>query len=146
MTLHYHFQGAKLKAYLDNNKKLVSKWVLIKRFFGVGRGRGAWRTRTRLKMRTRRAVFLSKVRDNSAPKMILGACWGAYALARHSSPSLINSTHFAGTNFCNLQKFWISQVLNFTILNLIYISKVKHFARRKKIQLSTYIIMTIFCH
>ena len=33
MTLHYHFQGAKLKAYLDNNKKLVSKWVIIKRFF-----------------------------------------------------------------------------------------------------------------
>ena len=26
-------------------------------------------------MRTRRAIFMSKVRDNSAPKMILGMCW-----------------------------------------------------------------------
>ena len=38
MTLHYHFQGAKLKAYLDNNKKLVSKWVIIKLFFVGGEG------------------------------------------------------------------------------------------------------------
>ena len=28
-------------------------------------------------MRTRRAIFMSKVRDNSAPKMMLGASWGA---------------------------------------------------------------------
>ena len=28
-------------------------------------------------MRTRRAIFVSKVRDNSAPKMDLGVCWGA---------------------------------------------------------------------
>ena len=40
MTLHYHLQGAKLKAYLENNKNLVSKWVIIKRFFGGGRTRG----------------------------------------------------------------------------------------------------------
>ena len=31
---------------------------------------------------------MAKVRDNSAPKMILGACSGARAIARHSSPSL----------------------------------------------------------
>ena len=30
-------------------------------------------------MRTRPAIFMSKVRDNSAPKMILGVCWGARA-------------------------------------------------------------------
>ena len=40
-------------------------------------------------MTTRRAIFMSKVRDNSAPKIILGVCWGARAIARHSSPSLI---------------------------------------------------------
>ena len=34
---------------------------------------GGWRTRTRLKMRTRWAIVMSKVRDNSAPKLILGA-------------------------------------------------------------------------
>ena len=33
---------------------------------------------------------MSKVRDNSAPKMIFVACWGARAIARHSSPSLLN--------------------------------------------------------
>ena len=27
-------------------------------------------------MRTRQAIFMSKVADNSTPKMILGACWG----------------------------------------------------------------------
>ena len=37
----------------------------------------------------KRAIFMSKVRDNGAPKIILGACWGARAIARHSSPSLI---------------------------------------------------------
>ena len=37
-TLHYHFQGAKLKTSLDNNKKIVSKWVAIKRFFLEGMG------------------------------------------------------------------------------------------------------------
>ena len=31
---------------------------------------------------------MSKVRDNSAPKMILGARWGARTIASHSSPSL----------------------------------------------------------
>ena len=62
-TMHYHFQGAKLKTSLDNNKKVVSKWVIIKYFFGGG----TWRTRTRW------AIFKCKVRDNSAPKMILGA-------------------------------------------------------------------------
>ena len=31
---------------------------------------------------------MSKVRDNSAPKIILGACWGARAIACHSLPSL----------------------------------------------------------
>ena len=62
-TIHYHFQGAKLKTSLDNNKKVVSKWVIIKYFF-LG---GTWRTRTRW------AIFKCKVRDNSAPKMILGA-------------------------------------------------------------------------
>ena len=36
-TIHYHFQGAKLKTSLDNNKKVVSKWVIIKDFFW-GRG------------------------------------------------------------------------------------------------------------
>ena len=35
-------------------------------------------------MRTRRAIFMSKVHDNSAPKMILGVCWGA----RDRSPFL----------------------------------------------------------
>ena len=30
-------------------------------------------------MRTRRAIFMSKVHDISAPKMILGVCWGARA-------------------------------------------------------------------
>ena len=62
-TMHYHFQGAKLKTSLDNNKKVVSKWVIIKYFFWGG----TWRTRTRW------AIFKCKVRDNSAPKMILGA-------------------------------------------------------------------------
>ena len=38
----------------------------------------------RLKMRTRRAIFMFKVRDNSALKMILDACWGA----RDPSPFL----------------------------------------------------------
>ena len=33
-TLHCHFQGAKFKTSLGNNKKIVSKWVMIKRFFG----------------------------------------------------------------------------------------------------------------
>ena len=32
-TIHYHFQGAKLKTSLDNNEKVVLKWVIIKRFF-----------------------------------------------------------------------------------------------------------------
>ena len=27
-------------------------------------------------MRMRQAIFMSKVADNSIPKMILGACWG----------------------------------------------------------------------
>ena len=46
---------------------------MIKRFcfFLVG-GRTAWRTRTR------RAIFMSKVHNKSAPKMILGMCWGAH--------------------------------------------------------------------
>ena len=36
-TLHYHFQGARLKTSLDNNKKIVSKWVTTKHFsLGVG--------------------------------------------------------------------------------------------------------------
>ena len=39
-----------------------------------------WRTRTRLKMRTRWTIFKCKVRDNSTPKMILGACWGTRVL------------------------------------------------------------------
>ena len=34
-TIHYHFQGAKLKTSLDN-KKVVSKWVIIKYFFLAG--------------------------------------------------------------------------------------------------------------
>ena len=33
-TIHYHFQVAKLKTSLDNNKKVVLKWVIIKYFFG----------------------------------------------------------------------------------------------------------------
>ena len=33
---------------------------------------------------------MSKVRDSSAPKMILGACWGVRAIARHSSSSLFS--------------------------------------------------------
>ena len=31
-TIHYHFEGAKLKTSLDNNKKVVLKWVIIKYF------------------------------------------------------------------------------------------------------------------
>ena len=27
-------------------------------------------------MRMRQAIFMSQVRDNSAPKIILGVCWG----------------------------------------------------------------------
>ena len=46
----------------------------------------SWRTRTRLKMRTRWAIFMSKVRNNSTPKMILGVCWGTRA--RDCSPFL----------------------------------------------------------
>ena len=42
----------------------------------------------RLKMRTRQANSMFKVHDNSALKRILGACWGARAIARHSSLSL----------------------------------------------------------
>ena len=30
-------------------------------------------------MRTRQAIFMSKVHDNIAPEMILGACWGVHA-------------------------------------------------------------------
>ena len=37
-------------------------------------------------MRTSRAICMSKVRHNNAPKMILGACWGARA--RDRSPFL----------------------------------------------------------
>ena len=37
-TIHYHFQGAKLKTSLDNNKKIVFKWVVIKCFFLEGGG------------------------------------------------------------------------------------------------------------
>ena len=33
-TIYYHFEGAKLKTSLDNNKKVVLKWVIIKYFFG----------------------------------------------------------------------------------------------------------------
>ena len=29
-------------------------------------------------MRTKRAIFMSKVRNNSVPKMILGVCWDAH--------------------------------------------------------------------
>ena len=39
-------------------------------------------------MRMRQAIFMSKVRNNSIPKTILGLCWGAHAIARHSLPSL----------------------------------------------------------
>ena len=39
-------------------------------------------------MRTRRDIFLSMVRENSTPKIILGACWGARTIACHFSPSL----------------------------------------------------------
>ena len=39
-TLHYHFQAAKLKTSLDNNKNVVSKWVIIKLFFFLGGGWG----------------------------------------------------------------------------------------------------------
>ena len=35
-TLHYHFQAAKLKTSFDNNKSVVSKWVIIKLFFFGG--------------------------------------------------------------------------------------------------------------
>ena len=35
-TIHYNFQGGKLKTSLDNNKKVVSKWVIIKDFFWGG--------------------------------------------------------------------------------------------------------------
>ena len=35
-TLHYHFQGARLKTSLDNNKKVVLKWVIIKDFSFAG--------------------------------------------------------------------------------------------------------------
>ena len=38
-TLHYHFQAAKLKTSFDNNKNVVSKWVIIKCFFWEGAGR-----------------------------------------------------------------------------------------------------------
>ena len=30
-------------------------------------------------MKTRQAIFMSKVRNNSIPKMILGMCWGVRA-------------------------------------------------------------------
>ena len=33
------------------------------------------------------SYFMPKMCDNSVPKMILGACCGAGAIARHSSPS-----------------------------------------------------------
>ena len=42
-------------------------------FFG-----GEWRTTTRLKMRTRKAILMSKVRNSSAPKLILGTRWGMH--------------------------------------------------------------------
>ena len=35
-TIHYHFEGAKLKTSLDNNKKVVLKWVIIKDFSFAG--------------------------------------------------------------------------------------------------------------
>ena len=40
---------------------------------------GTWRTRTRLKTKTRQGISKCKVRNNRAPKIILGACWGARA-------------------------------------------------------------------
>ena len=37
-TIHYHFQGVKLKTSLDSNKRVVSKWVIIKYFLGGEEG------------------------------------------------------------------------------------------------------------
>ena len=55
-TLHYHFQGAKLKTYLDNNKKLVSNWVII--FF---RGRGGMKNEKEIKDENEASSFYAKV-------------------------------------------------------------------------------------
>ena len=77
VKLHYNFQGVRLKTSLDNNKKAVLKWVTVKHF--SLEDMGGWRMRKRLKMRTGWAIFMSKLCNNSAPKMILGKCWGARA-------------------------------------------------------------------
>ena len=54
-----------------------SKTLFFEERGGGGGGGGGWRTRKRLKMRTGWAIFMSKLHNNSAPKMILGECWGA---------------------------------------------------------------------
>ena len=83
-TIHYHFQGAKLKTSLDNNKKVVSKWVIIKYFFW----RGDMKNEREIKDENKASYFKCKLRNNSAPKMILGMCWGVHmrslAIARQA--------------------------------------------------------------
>ena len=49
---------------------------------------GALKIKDEIKDENAQANFMFKVRDNSALKRILGACWGACAITRHSSLSL----------------------------------------------------------
>ena len=61
----------KLKIYLDNNKKLVSKWVVC--FLGGEEGgRGGMKNKNKMKDENEGSYFMSKMHDNSAQKMILG--------------------------------------------------------------------------
>ena len=67
-------------------------------------------------MRTRRAIFMSKVRDNNAPKMILGACWGARD----------RSSFFAKLG--NIVLLPLFRVLKVVCLYYLQMSIVKHFS------------------
>ena len=72
-------------------------------------------------MRTRRAIFMSKVRDNSAPKMILGACWGAC----DRSPFL--------AKLGNIVLLPLFRVLKVVCLYYFQMSIVKHFSQESGI-------------
>ena len=77
-----------------------------------------WRTRMRLK---RRAIFMSTVRSNSAPKMILfrRVLRRACTIARHSSPSLWLSV-------CLWTKWlWIWILLSSLKLQIWYLLRTK---------------------
>ena len=65
-------------------------------------------------MRTRQAIFMSKVRDNSTPEMILGACWGVPAQLLAIRCQACHYEGFCETNVLE-NKFLQSLVKEFNI-------------------------------